>query len=78
MNLHKYYLQTEAEKLEAAEKKFDFIPDLNNHAAARSLDSPCYRQTREISRQRNHGKDSGISEKQLKEYRDYAIRLYGK
>ncbi len=78
MNLHKYYLQTEAEKLEAAEKKFDFIPDLTNHAAARSLDSLCYRQTREISRQRNHGKDSGISEKQLKEYRDYAIRLYGK
>jgi hypothetical protein len=78
MNLHKYYLQTEAEKLEAAEKKFDFIPDLTNHAAARSLDSLCYRQTHEISRQRSRGKDGGISEKQLREYRDYAIRLYGK
>lgn len=62
MNLHKYYLQTEAEKLEAAEKKFDFIPDLTNHAAARSLDSLCYRQTREISRQCSRGKDGGISE----------------
>ena len=41
MNLHKYYLQTEAEKLEAAEKKIDFIPDLTNHAAARALDSLC-------------------------------------
>lgn len=78
MNLHKYYLQTEAEKLDAVEKKFDFIPDLTNHAATRSLDSFCYRQTREISRRRNRGKDGGISEKQLREYRDYAVRFYNK
>lgn len=78
MNLHKYYLQTKIERLETAEKKFDFIPDLTNHAICRSLDNLCYRQTREISQRRNLGQDSKISEKQLTEYRDYAARHYDK
>ena len=78
MNRHKYYLQTDIEHLEYTEKKFDFIPDLTNHAAARSLDKLCLCKTAEICKQRTLGKDSRKSEKQLSDYRNYAFRHYGK
>lgn len=78
MNLHKYYLQSDMEALDAAEKKFDFIPDLTNRAAIRSLDKICQDKTREICRLRKEDKDSRAIEKMLEEYRNYAIRHYEK
>ena len=78
MNRHKYYLQTDIEYLDYVEKKFDFIPDLTNRAAVRSLDKLCFCKTTEISKQRTLGKDSRKSEKQLSDYRDYAFRHYSK
>ncbi len=74
MNLHKFYLQQNFNTLDETEKKFDFIPDMTNQAAAKSLDKICRIKMEEISDLRNLNADTSLSEKSLREYRDYAIK----
>lgn len=75
MNLHKFYLQLSTESIDIMEKKFDFVPDLSNVAAAKSLDNICRLKTQEISCLRNLDANTSASEKSLREYRDYATKL---
>lgn len=74
MNLHKFYLQQNSNTLDETEKKFDFIPDVTNQAVAKSLDKICRIKMEEISDLRNAKTDTSLSEKRLREYRDYAIK----
>ena len=74
MNLHKFYLQQNFDMLDDTEKKFDFIPDMTSQAAAKSLDKICRIKTEQISDLRSVNADTSLSEKRLREYRDYALK----
>ncbi len=74
MSLHKFYLQQNSDTLDNTENKFDFIPDMTNQTAAKSLDKICRIKIEEISDLRNTNADTSCSEKKLREYRDYAVR----
>lgn len=75
MNLQKFYLQQNSEFIENNEIKFDFILEMTNAAAARSLDNLCRLKTKEISSLREKNSDPSITEKHLREYRDYAAKI---
>ena len=71
----KTYLENDSKFLDDLERKFDNLPWVNDVSLLLSLDKICYKYTKELARNRLILHKCRPVEKNLRIYRNYAIRL---